>query len=177
MEPPARDRYRSDTLHRWSDRSPPSPSTLRNHLLPTWRRARNSTTAPQSDSHNIGSNQQPNDLIMGEEQGPTITPSTKSGGNSVFSVATEPGPAASQAHTHIKFELESRVWMDTRRRDVLKRALAFAMQASEFRQPAFVTTEDDSVEAFNFASETSYPSAETLHLILNSKRASSNPIM
>jgi hypothetical protein len=112
---------------------------------------------------------------MGEEPGPATAPAPapKNGRDSVFSVATEPGPAASQAHSHIRFELESCVWMDTRRRDILKRALAFAMEASEFRQPGFVTTEDYSVEAFNFLSETCHPSAETLYLILKSKRASS----
>lgn len=106
---------------------------------------------------------------MGEEPELATTPATKNGGDSVFSVATEPDPAASQAHSHIRFELESRVWMDTRRRDVLKRALAFAMQASEVRQPAVITTEDDSVEAFDFFSETCYPSAETIYLLLKSK--------
>lgn len=86
---------------------------------------------------------------------------------STCSTTTETGPAAAQAHSHIGSELESRLGLDAGKREVLRAALAFAKQASQ--QPSVIAYEEDSSEAFDIFSETSYPTAESLYLILSSQ--------
>ena len=78
---------------------------------------------------------------------------------------TEHTPA-SQAQTYIESELQSCQCMDYGRREILLSALAFASQASSqtatLRDPEPCTLDDA-----NFDSENMFPSAQTLHFILN----------
>ncbi|KAK1675372.1 hypothetical protein BDP55DRAFT_715536 [Colletotrichum godetiae] len=106
-----------------------------------------------------------------EENVPKDTPASQnSKQKSTCSSTTETGPAAAQAHSHIGSELESRIGLDAGKREVLRAALAFANQASQ--QPGVGAFGEDTGESFDAFSETSYPTAESLYLILSSPRQS-----
>ncbi|KAK1624339.1 hypothetical protein BDP81DRAFT_502080 [Colletotrichum phormii] len=142
----------------------------------TWRNPplsritpRNSQTTPRQvlEGHSEIHQERSEPRIDGEENKPEGAPASQnSKQKSTCSSTTETGPAAAQAHSHIGSELESRMGLDAGKREVLRAALAFANQASQ--QPSVGAFEEDTGESFDVFSETSYPTAESLYLILSS---------
>ncbi|KXH38486.1 hypothetical protein CSIM01_05611 [Colletotrichum simmondsii] len=146
-------------------------STRRNPLSPRIT-PRSSEAAPhQLHGNSSVLEQRSEPRLHDDENVPGETPASQnSKQKSTYSSTTETGPAAAQAHSHIGSELESRLGLEAGKREVLRAALAFANQASQ--QPSIIAYEEDSSEAFDIFSETSYPTAESLYLILSSPRKS-----
>ncbi|KXH26761.1 hypothetical protein CSAL01_00307 [Colletotrichum salicis] len=153
----------SETTSTW--RNPPSS---RIHAT-----SHNSQNTPRQvlEGHSAILQERSEPRLDSEENGPKDTPASQNSKQmSTCSSTTETGPAVAQAHSHIGSELESHIGLDAGKREVLIAALALANQASQ--QPSVGAFEEETGESFDAFSETSYPTAESLYLLLSSPRQS-----